>query len=142
MQPLRQRRVRWFKHLRDRLCRGSSELLSALGRRHLAADLAAWVGLGVNIDIPFARRHLLCLFGRERGLTFDGVANGGALLLSQITGGAFLPCVAGPWKCAMVAGPERPLWFTSHVRPRGGVVSQISRAGGAGSHRRHLLRAV
>jgi hypothetical protein len=55
------------------VCRGSSELLSALGRRHLAADLAAWVGLGVNIDIPFARRHLLRLFGRERGLTFDGV---------------------------------------------------------------------
>ena len=32
------------------VCRGSSQLLSALGRRHLAANLAAWVGLGVNID--------------------------------------------------------------------------------------------
>src|SRR6202040_1265714 len=61
------------------VCRGSSEFLSALGRRHLAADLAAWVGLGVNFDVPSARRHLLRLFGRERGLTFDGVANGGAL---------------------------------------------------------------
>ena len=28
---------------------------------------------------------------------------------SQITGGPFLPCAAGPWKWAMVAGPDSPL---------------------------------
>src|SRR5215831_1726188 len=56
------------------------QLLSALGRRHLTADLAIRVGLGVNIDIPIARHHLLRLFGRQRCLTFDGTADGGALL--------------------------------------------------------------
>ena len=47
-----------------------------------------------------------------------GLLTAAPFSLSQITGGAFLPCVAGPWKCAMVAGPERPLWFTSHVSTR------------------------
>ena len=28
---------------------------------------------------------------------------------SQITGGPFLPSTAGPWKWAIVAGPESPL---------------------------------
>src|SRR5215470_1537423 len=41
--------------------------LSAFWRRHLTPDLATRVGLGVNIDIPLTRHHLLRLFGRQRG---------------------------------------------------------------------------
>src|ERR1700751_3578944 len=55
-------------------------LSSALGRDHLTADLAARVGLGVNIDVPVARHHLLRLFRREGCFAFDGVADGSALL--------------------------------------------------------------
>ena len=123
--------------------RGSSQLLSALGRRHLAADLAAWVGLGVNIDIPLARRHLLRLFGRERGLTFDGVANGGALFAQPDHRRGIFALRRRPVE--MRHGGRAGETAMVHIpcqHPRGGVVSQISRAGGAGLHRRHLLRAV
>src|SRR5262249_39826853 len=34
----------------------------------------------------------------------------------QITGAAFLPTSAGPWKCAAVAGPLRPEKLPSQVR--------------------------
>ena len=53
--------------------------------------------------------------------------------LSQITGGAFLPCVAGPWKCAMVAGPGDRYGSHPMSAPAWRGLSHMSRAGGAGS---------
>ena len=42
-------------------------------------------------------------------LPLIGLGTGAPFSLNQITGGAFLPSDAGPWKCAIVAGPESPL---------------------------------
>ena len=38
-----------------------------------------------------------------------GFAGGLPCVLSQITGGAFWPCLAGPWKWAIVVGLDSPL---------------------------------
>jgi hypothetical protein len=36
----------------------------------------------------------------------------------QTTTGPFLPASAGPWKCAIVAGPDNPLYVTDQVSTR------------------------
>jgi hypothetical protein len=54
--------------------------LSAFRWDDLTADFAAWVGLGMDIDVPLAGGKLLRLFGRERRLPLDRVFRGAALL--------------------------------------------------------------
>jgi hypothetical protein len=62
--------------------------------------------------------------------------------LSQITGGPFLPCAAGPWKWAMLAAPTaRYSWGPGQHPPRR-IIGQLGRPGGGCLHRRHLLCAV
>ena len=65
--------------------------------------------LRVHVDVPLAGGKLLRLLRGQRGFSLDRRLDWTALGLSQITGGPFLPAAAGPWKWAMVAGPDNPL---------------------------------
>jgi hypothetical protein len=56
--------------------------------------------------------------GVSVALPLIGLGTGAPFSLNQITGGAFLPSDAGPWKCAIVAGPESPLEVTLHISIR------------------------
>ena len=90
-------------------CRQPWTPRSALRRHHLAADFAGLMFLRVHVDVPLAGGELLRLLGGQRRFSLDRRLDGLPLGLSQITGGPFLPAAAGPWKWAMVAGPDSPL---------------------------------
>src|SRR6266566_2856924 len=64
---------------------------TTLGFYDLAADLAALIGFGMNVDVPHAFSEI-------------GTATP-----------AFLPTSAGPWKWAALAGPLSPEKLPSQV---------------------------
>ena len=90
--------------------KGSSTLLHHPGVKfllgHLAANFAARVRCGVEVDVVLAGHEVGRLGIGQRGASLNRAVP--ALGIATATP-AFLPALAGPWKCAAVAGPDRPL---------------------------------
>ena len=62
--------------------------------------------LCVYVDVPVADLELFGLLRRQCRLSLIELATGLPRWVSQMTTGPFLPRGAGPWKCAIVTGPE------------------------------------
>jgi hypothetical protein len=66
-------------------------------RHDLAPDFAVRMGLGVDVDVPLARRKLPVLLCRQSRPPDDRVSTGLPCFASETRPGAFLLGWAGPW---------------------------------------------
>jgi hypothetical protein len=65
--------------------------------------------LRVDVDVPLAGGKLLRLLGGERRFSLYRRLDRTALGTEPDHRRTVLACAAGPWKGAMVAGPDSPL---------------------------------
>ena len=72
---------------------------------HLAADFAARIGSGVDVDVVLAGDEIGGLRVGQRGAAFDRAR---ARIRDRNRDAGVLAGFGGPWKCAAVAGPDRP----------------------------------